>query len=358
MATLGHLVFAFCVLIPFMIYSRDRFNYKAAFIFLAANQLTSYPYLVIPFHNLIGGLIWAVFLSLFFTYFSRFSLVKSEKGFPIKLVDDGVRAVSWKNAYLLAVAGSIPHYFVDEIFHMEKSLHVWPGIDVPYDAILLWGVGNAVHSVNGLLILGYIIAFGGTLLSLYYFKKGAKASFKFFAIVAGVSLLIVFTLGIEAFGGELEVGMLFQMVLFLFTPLFLLAYVARDIETNPRTTPDVTRIAKPLLLKILAMLSIIASIGCLIVSIGFMIYAETVAKTFILLIGGGILEQVKVAVVLLGVVLLIVAILGTIGSIGLLLKNNACRYLMITIYTGLFYFTFPFGVALFLCENDVKKLFK
>lgn len=358
MATLGHIVFAFCVLIPFMVYSRDKFNYKVAFIFLASNQLTAYPYLVIPLHNLIGGLLWAAFLAVFFTYFSRFSLIRSKKGFPLKIVDDGIRAVGWKNAYLLAVAGSLPHYFIDEIFHMEKMLHVMPGIDISYDAILLWGVNGAYHGVNGLLIVGYVIAFGGTLVSIYYFKKGAKATFKFFTIIVGVSLIIIFTLGIETFGGELEVAMIFHLVLFVFVPLFLLAYVARDIETNPRTTADKIRIKRALLLKIVAILSIVASIGCLAFAVITMIYAESVAATFILLIGGGVLEEVIIAVVILGVFLLIISILGTIGSIGLLLKNNSCRYLMIAIYTGLFYFTFPFSAALFLCETDVKNMFK
>lgn len=357
MATLGHIVWAFCILLPLIFYSRDKFNYKIAFIFLAANQLTSYAFLIIPFHNLIGSFIWAIPLSLLFTYFSRFTLVKSEKTFPLKLEDEGIREVSWMNSYLVVVAGSIPHYFVDQLFHLEKDLHLWIGIDINFEDTLLWGVNGSFHAVGPLMIIGYIIAFGCILLSLYYFKKGFKDTLKYFIIIIGISLLAIITLGIEIFGGELEIAMLFYMILFILVPSLLLVYVSRDIEDNPRTNLDVPKIKRELLLKIISILCIIASILCLVAGIYAILNASVFAAPLISLLGGGTVAQVTAAVSALGFLLIIISILLLIGSIGLLMKKKAGRYLMLIIFTGLFYFGIPFAVALLLCEKEVKEMF-
>ena len=261
------------------------------------------------------------------------------------------------NSYLVVVAGSIPHYFVDQLFHLEKDLHLWIGIDIDFEDTLLWGVNGSFHAVGPLMIIGYIIAFGCILLALYYFKKGFRDTLKYFIIVIGISLLAIVTLGIETFGGELEIAMLFYMILFILVPSLLLVYVARDIEDKPRTNPDVPKIKRVLLLKIISILCIIASILCLVAGIYAILNASVFAAPLISLLGGGTVAQVTAAVSALGFLLIIISILLLIGSLGLLMKKNAGRYLMLIIFTGLFYFGIPFAVALLLCEKEVKEMF-
>ena len=107
MPTFGHLCYGLCLLIPILYYTKtdeNPFNYKVAFIFLANNiygpDLVAL-FIVIPTHSILGFLIMAIPLALFYSYFSRFSLKKSVGRFPLKFVDDGISEVNYKNSYCI-----------------------------------------------------------------------------------------------------------------------------------------------------------------------------------------------------------------------------------------------------------------
>lgn len=99
MPAFGHLFYAFCLLIPLFFLTKDKFSYKIAFIFLLNNLYGPDMvalFFVTPFHNILGFIVLAIPYSLIFSYGSRFSLVKSEKGFPLKFEDDGKRDLKIK----------------------------------------------------------------------------------------------------------------------------------------------------------------------------------------------------------------------------------------------------------------------
>ena len=98
--------FGLCILIPILYYTKNvnQFSYKIAFIFLVNNIFGPdcvALFFITPFHNILGFLILAIPLSLVFSYSSRFSLVKSDEMLPLKVVDDEIREVNWKNSYWL-----------------------------------------------------------------------------------------------------------------------------------------------------------------------------------------------------------------------------------------------------------------
>ena len=81
-------------------YTKDKFSYKVAFIFLANNIYGPdivYLFFITPFHSILGFALLAIPLSLVYSYSSRFSIKKSEGLFPLKFIDEGIREVDWKN---------------------------------------------------------------------------------------------------------------------------------------------------------------------------------------------------------------------------------------------------------------------
>ena len=119
----GHVIYGLAILIPILYFTKDdkSFSYKAAFIFLANNYIgpdASQIFVGLPFHSILGFLIFAVPLSAFYSYFSKFSLVKTGK-YKLNWQDDGIREVKWLNSYCLTAAGGISHFFIDQFYHFH-----------------------------------------------------------------------------------------------------------------------------------------------------------------------------------------------------------------------------------------------
>ncbi|MCK4285272.1 MAG: hypothetical protein KAX18_03675, partial [Candidatus Lokiarchaeota archaeon] len=134
MAELGHFIIAFSIIIPIIYFSGDKFNYKVAAIFIIGNWIgpdssQAFGFLPIDFHYIIPYLIWAVPLALFFSYFSRFSVKRSERFF--KMVDDGKRDVTWRNAYLLLVSSGLIHTITDALFRNNLKIKFLENIFEP-----------------------------------------------------------------------------------------------------------------------------------------------------------------------------------------------------------------------------------
>jgi hypothetical protein len=233
MPYLGHIVYGFCILIPILYFTKNdkSFNYKVAFIFLANTMFG--PDLISIFaiwegHALIGFSILALPLALFYSYTSRFSLIKSEnKSFPLKLEDDGVREVNWKNAYCLTVAGGISHLLMDHLFYPQLSMELWPGIYISQMELMTW-FGTNVQAITVLNVVENIVIVSIIILTLYTFKKGYKSTSQLFLIYIGLIIgLVIATQATKQFG-----VIVFCVVYFLL-PLFLLMYAARDVQDNP-----------------------------------------------------------------------------------------------------------------------------
>ncbi len=356
MPAIGHIIFGFAFLIPIMYYSKDKFSYKVAFIFLANNYIgpdAAQIWIGLPFHSLLGFLIFAIPLSLFYSYFTRFSLVMGDKGF--KFVDEEIREVNWKNSYCLVAAGGICHFFNDQFYHLSQRLYIWPGVTLSYDTMLTWG-GEAYHVVNPLMLISYVIIIGSILLSFYTLKKGYKETFKLFVIVIGLTMLSIFTLGVETVGGERDLGVIFHSVVYIFLPLSLLLYAAKDVRDNPNTTPDEPRINRALLLNIIALISTLFAATFFVIAIIGITTPEFVAE----LLPSSLTEdfaEVASTIQLLGILILIISSTLLTASIGLFLKINICRKIVIGICTGLLIIAFPFAIALFLNEKQVKEMF-
>ncbi|TFG28198.1 MAG: hypothetical protein EU532_05760 [Promethearchaeota archaeon] len=361
MPTFGHICYGLALLIPILYYTKTDekpFNYKVAFIFLTNNiygpDLVGL-FFVIPTHNILGFLIMALPLAVFFSYFSRFSLKKSEGKFPLKFVDDGISEVNYKNAFCITAAGGISHFFIDQFYHWEKKMQIWPGIAITHDEMLAWG-GPAYHYITPLIILGDIAIVSYIVLSLYTFMKGHKETFKLLLISTLVTLSLMVFISTSIFWAEREIGAIVHCFVYVLIPLFLLMYAARDVKDNPITTPDIPKINRKTLLKIVVIISILFALFMAFYAYFAITYAGYLAELIIEMFGGNVAEM-TITVTIIGYIYMTFAIILLIASIGLFFKSNICRYIVMTICTYFLIFVFPFAITLFLCERDVKAMF-
>ena len=354
MPTFGHLFYGFCLLLPLLYYTRNKFSYKIAFVFIVNNIFGPDIvglYFVTPFHSILGFLLLAILYSLVFSYGSRFSLVRSEKGFPLKFEDSGIRELNWLNAYCVTAAGGLSHFFIDQFFHNETNMTIWQGITISLEEMLEWS-GLAYHTVSVYMLIGETIVVITLLLSLFFFMKGFKDTAKLFAIFTALSVVLLVFISTEIFGGEREYAALLCSVVYVLAPLFLLLYVARNVEEKPNEVADVPKIERTKLLKIVAIIGIVVGLFYVLYSSLAIFMADLIAS----LVGTSDPAQIA-SIQVLGIYYIIFALMILIGSIGLFFKMNIFRYLTIIGCCYFLIFGFPLAIAFFLCEKEVKEMF-
>jgi len=363
MPTFGHIFYGLCLLLPILYFAREKFNYKVALLFLI-NQIYGpdivFLFFDTPFHSILGFAILAIPLALVYSYASRFSLQRSEAGFPLKFEDGGIREIKWRNAYLLTVAGGISHFFIDHFFHFAQTMEIWswPPVTITYNDMLEWG-GPIYHIFNPLMVLGEIIVVVALLLAFWYLRTGYKETAKVFALISilSFSIMLLGAAGIDGltavFGGERELAVFCFATLYILVPLMILMYVARNISDHPNQVPDQARIPRARHLKVVAAISMIIGAFFLLYGTLAIMISDTLAGIITDL--GGMSTPADVAFLgwyygTWGAILLV-------GSIGLFFRNRICRYLAITASLYFIILGFPLAIALFLCEKDVKILF-
>ena len=363
MPTFGHIFYGLCLLIPILYYTRNKFSYKVAIIFLVNNlwgpDLVNL-FFVTPFHSIFGFLILAIPYSLVWTYSSRFSLIRSKKGFPLKFEDTGIREVNWKNAYCIVAAAGLSHFFIDQFFHDTYKMNLWSSgvsfwgdFQLLHSDILNWTwIGQ--HTLSGLYLIGDVVAVVTLLFAFYSLRKGYKDTFWLFLISTALSLVLMFLLTPLVFFGEREFAVMFEMGLYIFLPLMLLMYAARNVRDSPRETPDVPKIHRKTALKIVSVVALLFAIFIILYSLLAILFADMVAGLY----SETPTPEDAVAISIIGYFYLTISLILLVGSIGTLFKVNFCRYMAIAASSYFIVFGFPIAIAFFLCENDVKSMFK
>ncbi|MFX1418939.1 MAG: hypothetical protein ACFE9N_08485 [Promethearchaeota archaeon] len=360
MPTFGHLFYGLCLLIPLMYFMRDKFSYKVAIIFfincLWGPDIVNL-FFVTPFHSILGFLILAIPYSLVWTYSSRFSLVRSQKGFPLKFEDSGIREVNWKNAYCLVAAGGFSHFFIDQFFHNALEMNLWDWLSMElkilHEDILNW-TWVPEHMLNPLYLVGDALVVVLLILSFYFLRKGYKDTFKMLLIFSGIALLLLLVVSPLVFYGEHEFAVMFETTLYFFLPLMLLMYAARNVQEHRIETPDVPKIKRESALKIVSIVSISFAIFLVLYALIAILMADFVAELYT----DTPTTDDMFAISIMGIYYLIIALTLLIGSIGAIFKVNFCRYMAIAASSYLIVFGFPIAIALFFSEKEIKTMFK
>lgn len=365
MPGIAHFIFGLFIVIPIMIIAKDRFNYKVAIIFVLANYLgpdAYWAFRYIPFnmHALLGYAIWAIPLALLYSYLSRFSIKTS--GHFFKVVDDRKYEVNWRNAYLLCIAGGITHTMIDFLFHHGMGFNLLDLSDIlgsGWDPFGIWSItfqevlnfGESLFSWGStLIILGFVIMTLTFVLIIFILGRNTKERLIFLFAAIGLITLNFFTLGTDIFGGELDMSAIFFMLLFLFVPLIILAYVSKNVHDKPADTIKPHRLSPKTRLKIIS--AVYTAVTGIFMILGFLVLIFNELLTNLI---GEMLSPLVVMVI--AIVVIILAGIGLGGGIGLFFKVNACRYIAMFFSILLIFFVFPFGILLFLNESEIKELF-
>ncbi|HUX98345.1 MAG TPA: hypothetical protein VMV49_02210 [Candidatus Deferrimicrobium sp.] len=352
MPGIAHLLFGLMLVVPIILIAKDRFHYKVAAIFVLNNwngpdSYWPYSYIPFPVDTLLGYMIWAIPLALFFSYFSRFSIAKTDRF--VKFVDDGKRDITWLNAYILCLAGGICHFLIDGLFHggPPYNFSLWEGVSFSLGDVNSWGTFSYGLS-EALIVVGFVAMIITSLLIIYYLKKEIKHILLFLGITIGLVFLSLYSLGWEVFG-EREISVLIFMGFFIFLPLIMLGFVADDVYKKPtKLSPPL--INKALALKIVALITFVIAFIFVLFGLSGIIAPDIPRE----IIGGGLSDEI---LIVLGIIVMIISGLGVFGAIGLFFRNNLCRYLVIFVSILLWFFVYPIAIALFLCRNDVKEMF-
>lgn len=357
MPGIGHLVLGMSIVIPLMYLTRkeDRaVSYKIAVIFFINNYIgpdAGHIFRIltgIDFHSLLGFTLFAIPLSLVYSYMSRFSLERSGNWFDI--VDDGVRQVDWSMAYLVTLSGGIFHNMLDFLFHHGNHTNLFPFHDIDMEDLLSWGWGPSNDTTwTPWVIISMVLIIFTFLGAWHVFKKGFKDTARFFILVVTVVTIMLIFMGTYPFGGEREPGAIFFSILYVFTPLMLLTFAWRRVTDTPRTKAAIPRISRTALVNAVGIA--MASISGLFFTLGLVAVLDPIAFQEVLSFGG------ESAIMLIGSLLIVVTSIGIFGSIGLFFRNNACRHIIIVIATIMLLLVFPYAVALVLSEKAVKQQF-
>jgi len=330
MPSFGHLFYAFCLLIPLFYFTKDKFSYKIAFVFLMNNLYGPDMvalFFVTPFHNILGFIVLAIPYALIFSYGSRFSIVRTEKGFPLKFEDSGRRELNWKNAFFVVVAGGLSHFFIDQFYHWEMEMNIfdslWGSFQLPHLDMLAWS-GPLYHVYTPIRLIGEILLVVTIILSLYSFKKGWKETYKLFVVASGITLAVLIFEPLF-FEGERELALMFQLAIYIFLPLFLLLAAARDVQDNPIEKPEIPKRERSKFLNKAAIVFIAFALFMVIFSVVAIAMSDFVASLLEDSPGPDLIN----AVIVMGCFYATVSVILLIGSIGLLFRNNICRYLAI-----------------------------
>ena len=366
MPGISHLAFGLILVIPFMLFAKEKFNYKVAAIFILNNWVgpdSYWAWKFIPFemHALLGFMLWAIPLALFYSYLSRFSFGWSGRFFTV--VDDGKREVNLRNSYILCVAGGTLHLLLDSLFHGGSTgFHIFPSEMQTFfqDTFGITLVNPNLADINSwftatygfpdvLILFGFLSMLTVALLMLYFIRRELKVVLIFLFTLVAFILLSQILLGWNTFH-ENEFAATFYTFFFIFLPLIAFAYVMNDVNKNPRE-PSEPRVSGTTLLRFMAILTLIIGAGFFIVGLSPFLAPSLMAGLFVDWFTLGDL-------LIIGPVVMVIAGLGVVSGVGLLLKNNYCRYYAMFLAVLLWFFVFPLAIALALSRSDVKELFE
>ncbi len=352
----GHLIFGLAVVAGLLYITRNKMNHKVLFIFFANNYLGPDAMRLYwsGFHSILGFVLGAVLLSLFYSYMSRFSLHKTEHF--VDLFDDGKREVNWKNTFYATVAGGILHFFIDFMFHSGHNMDLtpFPGIDLSLDNLNSWTAGTDSLSPWVALNLAFIIVtIVGAIATI---RNGFKKTIIFLGVLAGVYMIAAAATLLEVLTMENELSVFVLAGLYFLAPLLLIGHADRETQAHPTETLAKPRLSRKVIVPLLlVMLTAVIGFFCFVAFAGifFTSWLQAIIED---LIG----EPFGSAVVLqtIGAMLLVVTGIGLAGCIGAFFHAKWGRAIVMVVSTLTWYFVIPFGVALVLSEKDVKAWFE
>jgi hypothetical protein len=350
MPAITHLFYGLFLLLPVIFLAKDRLNVKAAAVFVINNWIGPdsyypvYSFIPISAYSAVGYLIWAAPLAFVYMYLTRFSVRIQNK--RLVFHDDGAGELTWRNAYLLCVAGGLCHCLIDMIGHPELEYQLFPGTYLTLFS--LQSLGSAYyHVVSPWLIPGFLLLLVFIVFILYFIQRDVKDIMVFLLVsLVGTFLLVFGVTGLLFM--ELEVSTLLVLIPYVFVPLGLVGYVLRDMYDHPvkitktRLTPRQKLLAATLFM-----------VGVALSLLGGAIYFYF-DPTFLITLSNFEPSLVRTLdLVVIGLCVFVIVVTVGMG----VFRIRICRSIVMCFGFIMWMIIFPFCIFLVLNENGVKELF-
>ncbi len=362
MAFFGHFIVGLSIIIPLYFFNREKFDHKVAAIFIISNWIgpdSAQAYFFLKwdfqtfewdFHYLLPFAIWGVLLAFFFSYVSRFSVVRSEKF--IRIQDDLKKTLNWKNAYFLVLSGGILHTITDTLTRSNFKIKFFDTFFEPtlFD-VQSWGTDLGIQGKQVQLI-AYLIMIILTFLLLFIFHQKPRDVLIYFISLILIILIGGLAIGDGFLGGEYDIGTVFFSILFIFTSFMLLMYVFNDVHKQSTEVTTEKQNEEPIhrVKKLYVVSGIVLLVTGLVLALGVLSFLKT---DFII----DALNFDEIVYTILGITLICIGSLGMFSGVGLMLKLDIARYVTMVLFSFLLIFVFPLAIVFYLAQNDVKVLF-
>lgn len=351
MPGIGHLVYGLAMVAGLLYISKNKMNHKVLFIFFVNNYLgpdAAHVYWG-PGHTLLGFIAFAIPLSLFYSYLSRFSIQKTRHF--IDVVDDGKREVNWKNAFYATVAGGITHRMIDFLFHPghHMGLTPFPGIDLSLEEMNNW---TSTTGLSPWIVLDMALIVFSIVGTWYAIRDGFKSAIIFLGIIVMAFGIAAIASLLEVESGENDLSVFLYAGLFNLAPLLLIGHADRETQAHPFTTLAHPRFSRKIIVPLFLVL--FTAVICIF-------FAAGIAATFFT----GWFENLidysfggPTGTQIVGGIFIVLTGIGLAGCIGAFFHAPWGRSIIMVISTLTWYLVIPFGVALLLSEKEVKGWFE
>jgi len=318
-------------------------------------------------HTIVFWPIFALFLTFFYHYFTRFSL-KIDGIKHIELIELDKHKLKYINTYFLVLAGGIMHIYLDSLINYGGIFRVIPEISnfnginwYLEDFMKLWETGFLAINPVIALIIGVLFIFGFVFMFVGFLKFLSLKGFIMVLVYISSFIVLFFLLGSISTGEHSDVGAIIYAGLFLLSPLILCTLSIRDFKSIKEIRIKIFKSSNRKLFILSIMFILVGIIGFVLSVIGF-VFNNILVKFIIENYGTDLPitigePEISLFTFLIELLIMILSIFNLTCAVGLFSKNKLLWKFTIYYQLAFSWTVIGLAIACALSENTIKEIF-
>ena len=380
MPSIAHFVMGGIIGICLYYISDRKFTKTHVFIFFLSNYLgpdIGWVFGIGHFtHSLIFWPLFAVILTFFYHYFTRFT-IKIDGIKNIEIIDLEGYKLHYFNTYLLVLAAGILHNYLDGMLNKEGEFRIIPQLSLNSEE-KYWTLND--FNVFGkesmiqfhflfAIIIGVALIFGFVFIYVWFLKKNSKqnAMIVFFYVIG--FLVFFYLVGNMATMFHPDGGAIIYISIFWGSPLILCALSTKEFKFIKRGENGLIKpwreSANKRFSKRYLIIAWFFFTGLLLMlaSIYYLAYSKAILRRIFSNYGDEISQyfsynEVYVLIITIGIFNLVLSLINFICVLGLLFKNRGVWKFAVYYNLLLSWTIIGLTIACALSENSFKETFK
>ena len=380
MPSIAHLVLGGTIAICLYYISNGKFTKTHAFIFFLCNYLGPDVGWVFGIghitHSLIFWPLFAIILSYFYHYFTRFT-IKIDGIKNVELIDLEGYKLHYLNTYLLVLAAGILHLYLDGLMNKGGTFRIIPQL-LSNSEELFWTLNDfIVFGEEGVLQIPFLISmfigvsliFGFVFLYVIFLKKNSKKTAIIVCIYIVGFVIFFYLAGSVITMVHPDGGAIIYVCIFWASPLILCVLSTREFKFIKRDENGLIKLkeksADKRIGKLFFIIAWLLIIGLLLIStsiLGFL-FNDVILKNAYSNYGDSIspyFNQSEFLILLITIetINLVISLINFFCVIGLLFKNKHVWKFTVYYHLILSWTIIGLIIACALSENSLKKSIK